>query len=94
MAQKPMKKRKPEVCPHCGAARNNEKSILAYVLLAWVFGVFGVHRFYAGQTRTAWVMLILTMTIIGAPITAVWALVDVIVGLVNYKTPENIFVKQ
>lgn len=47
-------------------------------LLAFFLGVFGVHRFYLGRTGSAVVMLILTLTLIGAFVSAVWAFVDFI----------------
>ena len=54
------------MCGRCGARltkpethRVSAKSRLATTLLALFLGVFGAHRFYAGQSGTAIVMLIL-----------------------------------
>ena len=47
----------------------------AYVLCVF-FGVLGAHRFYLGERKTATVMLAIGITIIGLPVTAVWAVTD------------------
>lgn len=54
----------------------SEKSRMAAFLLAWFLGCFGAHRFYVGKTGSAITMLILTLTIVGILITAIWALGD------------------
>lgn len=81
---------KAKACPKCGY-KVCDKSIAAYIILCWFFGVFGAHRFYARKTGSAIAMLILTCTIYGFIITSIWALVDFIVGLCNIPHPENIF---
>ena len=53
------------------------KSRLAAVLLAWFFGVFGVHRFYVGKVGTG-ILMILTLGGLG-----IWVLVDMIMILVG-----------
>lgn len=57
----------------------SDKAILPAFLLCFFLGVFGAHRFYAGQTRTAVMMLALTLIVVGAPVTAIWFLVDLVV---------------
>jgi TM2 domain-containing membrane protein YozV len=42
-------------------AEISPKSRLATVLLTCFLGIFGIHRFYIGKTRTAFVMLILSI---------------------------------
>ena len=65
------------------------KSRLATVLLACFLGIFGAHRFYIGKTRTAIVMLILSVfylvtvrfwgtVIISMAVVGFWALIDFI----------------
>ncbi|QAY66809.1 TM2 domain-containing protein [Paenibacillus protaetiae] len=49
--------------------------ILAYVL--WYFlGMIGGHRFYLGKIGTAVAQLILTLTVAGIIVTAIWWIVD------------------
>lgn len=81
-------------CPRCGYAPYDlSKSIWVYLLLCWLFGVFGAHRFYAGKKDSGVVMFILTITVVGSVITGIWALIDLIVGICNISTPNEIFEK-
>jgi TM2 domain-containing membrane protein YozV len=49
--------------------------LIAYVL--WYFlGIFGGHRFYMGKTGSAIAQLVLTITVIGVIVTAIWWIVD------------------
>ena len=82
---------KAKCCPKCGyGEKHTDKSIAVYLVLCWLLGLLGVHRFYAGKPGTGIFMLILTLTIVGMFITAIWALVDFIIGLCNINTPENV----
>ena len=45
-------------------------------LLAFFFGVFGIHRFYLGRNGSAATMLVLTLTAVGLLVTGPWALID------------------
>ena len=66
------------------------KSRLATVLLTCFLGIFGVHRFYIGKTRTAIVMLILSVfylvtvrfwgiiMVIPLAVVGLWVLIDFI----------------
>ncbi|MEP6729917.1 MAG: TM2 domain-containing protein [bacterium] len=65
------------VCTGCGVMQHtpeggSEKRILPAALLAFFFGIFGVHRFYAGKTGTGLLQLF-TLGGLG-----IWALVDFI----------------
>lgn len=51
-------------------------SRLAAYLLCVFLGVLGAHRFYLGERKTATVMLAIGITIIGLPVTALWAITD------------------
>ena len=100
---------KAKACPKCGFAQEdtliknanklvNGKSMLVYLLLAWFLGVFGGHRFYAGKTGSAVAMLLMStlgfFLVIPIIITAIWTLVDIIIGICNINTPEKIFTKK
>ena len=68
----------------------SSRSRLATVLLALFLGIFGVHRFYIGKTRTAIVMLILSILyivtvrlwgiimVISLAVAGLWAFIDFI----------------
>ena len=55
-----------------GLANGSDKRILPAFILCWFFGVFGVHRFYAGKV-TSGVFQLLTFGGLG-----IWALIDLI----------------
>jgi len=81
---------KAAVCPKCGVpqpdvARNNTLNTrwLATLLLCWLLGVFGVHRFYLGRNSTGILMLI-TLGGLG-----IWYLVDLILVIVGQMRDSN-----
>lgn len=79
-------------CPRCGYTSEDwSKSVAVYLLLCWLFGVFGVHRFYAGKIGSGVAMLIISLTIFGLFITIPWTLIDFIIGICNVSTPDRIF---
>ncbi|MGI9311288.1 MAG: NINE protein [bacterium] len=49
---------------------------MAYVLLI-LAGLLGGHRFYVGQKGTAIVILILTISVVGAIVSVAWVIVDI-----------------
>ena len=53
-----------------------EKKIKALVLCG-TLGMFGVHRFYLGKPVTATLQIILTLTLLGIYVNAVWLVVDI-----------------
>ncbi|MFT7536266.1 MAG: hypothetical protein ACI85K_002220 [Hyphomicrobiaceae bacterium] len=76
------------VPPVLGSARRDEQDddpecsdrlILPAFLMAFFVGPLGVHRFYCGKTGSGIAMLVLTLTIIGIFISAIWAFIDWIV---------------
>lgn len=70
---------------------NRKSKGIAYLL--WFFlGWFGVHRFYAGYTKSGVIQLLLSLSVIGLPIMAFWLLLDIflIPGLINDKNMELI----
>ncbi|MBO4632358.1 MAG: TM2 domain-containing protein [Lentisphaeria bacterium] len=60
----------------------NQKSRLAYILLAIFLGGFGVHNFYAGYNQKAVIQLLLTLflgwTVIVAIAVFVWVIIDIV----------------
>lgn len=52
------------------------KSRAALVIFATFLGPFGAHRFYAGKTGSAIVMLVLSLTFFGLAITGIWSFID------------------
>jgi TM2 domain-containing membrane protein YozV len=52
------------------------KNWVATMVLCWLFGAIGGHRFYTRKTNTAWVMLVLTILGVTAPISYIWSIVD------------------
>lgn len=62
-----------------------QKSKLVTFLLAFFFGVFGIHNFYLGKNGLGIIQLLLTILTfgIGAFITAPWALIEGILALAS-----------
>ncbi len=52
------------------------KNWMAAMSLCWFLGMYGAHRFYTGKTNSGWVMVVLTVLGITAPISAIWAVID------------------
>lgn len=65
--------------PSSRSSRGSDRKILPAFLLAWFFGLLGVHRFYAGRIGSGVAILILTCTVFGMIVTGIWVLVDLIV---------------
>ncbi len=85
-----------KACPKCGyQGTSSEKSMIAYVLLAFFLGTWGVHKFYAGRSGEGIAMLLMGtigwLLIIPGIIVCIWALIDFIVGIVNINEPKKIF---
>jgi TM2 domain-containing membrane protein YozV len=54
---------------------NKTEPLIGYVLL-FTLGWLGAHNFYLQRTGIAITQLILTLTVIGLPVTMVWVVVD------------------
>lgn len=59
------------------AVANDRNKIVAAVL-AFFFGTLGIHRFYLGRTGSDFVMLALSITVVGLLLAAPWALIDAV----------------
>ena len=81
------------VCIHCGCATGSigvSKEWLITLLLALFLGAFGVHRFYNKHMLTGAIMLILSLTGIGAGISLIWAIIDIVFIATNqFKRPDG-----
>ncbi len=56
--------------------KNRGKSMLVAYILWYFLGFLGAHRFYIGKKGSAITQLILTITIVGLIVNAVWWIVD------------------
>lgn len=61
----------------------SEKNWLTTVLLAWLVGYLGVHRFYVGKIGTG-ILMLLTCGGCG-----IWALIDLIMVLMGKFTDKD-----
>ncbi|GHT10330.1 hypothetical protein AGMMS4956_01490 [Bacteroidia bacterium] len=64
------------IAAHLIRFESNKRSLSVAFAFCLFFGMLGLHRFYLGKEGTAWAMFILTIAVIGTPITLVWTLVD------------------
>ncbi|MBY9062806.1 TM2 domain-containing protein [Sphingomonas yunnanensis] len=59
-----------------------DRSKYIAAVLAFLFGIFGIHRFYLGRVTSGIVMAVLTFTVIGALVTVPLSIVDMVRYLV------------
>lgn len=67
----------------------SQKSRLASLLLAFLFGGFGVHRFYVGRSATAVLQLLMTLSIVGLIVSFIWVWVDIIMIIAGSFRDKN-----
>ena len=69
--------------------------MVVYVLLAFFLGLWGAHKFYAGRNGEGVAMLLMGTIgwalIIPGIVVAFWALIDLIIGIININNPEKTF---
>lgn len=80
--------RRPGTYTSAPARPHSGRNKYVAALLAFFFGMLGIHRFYLGRTGSGILMLILTCTVIGGLATFIWSWVDTIRYLVM---PEQEF---
>nr|WP_296532747.1 TM2 domain-containing protein [uncultured Actinomyces sp.] len=67
-----------------GAYATPPKQWIVALLLAFFVGTFGIHNFYLGYTTRGIIQLVLAITLIGAPVAAIWAFVEFIMIIMRY----------
>jgi len=72
----------------------NKKSAPVAYLLWFFLGLFGGHNFYLKRTGVAVAQLILSITIVGMLVTAVWVLVDAFLIPGWVKAQNNLLATQ
>ncbi len=66
------------------------RSYVVTLLLSFLLGAFGAHRFYTGYTVIAIVQLVCTITGFGALFSCLWALVDTVsIALNKYEDADG-----
>jgi|TergutMp193P3_1026864.scaffolds.fasta_scaffold80471_2 TM2 domain-containing membrane protein YozV len=54
----------------------NKRSLSIALVYCIFFGIFGMHRFYIGKRDSGLTMLILSLIVVGLPITLLWNFID------------------
>lgn len=68
----------------------SKKSRLVACLLSLFLGMLGVHNFYAGKTAKGICQLVLTLTVVGSLVSAVWSFVEfLIIAVGKFKDSEG-----
>lgn len=62
----------------------SDKSAVVAGLLGLLLGPFGAHNFYLGYKSRAIIQLVLTLTILGAFISGIWAIGEAIMLFTGY----------
>ena len=77
-----------EICPNCGVrvisspgTTSMRQSKVTAALLALVLGVAGAHKFYLGNAKMGIIYILISVTVVGLPITFILSLYDFIVLL-------------
>lgn len=64
------------------AGQGTAKSRLAYLLLAWFVGIFGIHNFYVGRNGVGLAQLLITLLtgifVIPLIIVGIWVLIEMV----------------
>jgi TM2 domain-containing membrane protein YozV len=55
------------------------KSRIAYILLAWFLGIFGIHNFYSGHKKNGFIKLgLLVACGLGLIVNPIWSIIEMI----------------
>jgi len=90
-----------EICPHCGVRqggtthKSGPNRITAFVLAWFVFGAFGSHKFYLGQTGMGLFYLLMSLFFIWTIVVpVVFAFVAFVEGIIYLTTSDEDFARQ
>jgi len=73
----------------------SEKQKTTTILLAFFLGALGIHRFYVGKTGTGVIMLLLTLTIVGVYISGIWAIIDLVMIILDkFKDGKGLIISR
>jgi TM2 domain-containing membrane protein YozV len=73
----------------------SEKQKTTAILLAFFLGALGIHRFYVGKTGTGIIMLLLTLTIVGVYISGIWAIIDLVMIILDkFKDGKGLIISK
>ena len=64
--------------------RTPPKQWIIALLLAFFVGPLGFHNFYLGYNSRGLIQLLLSVIVIGLPITAIWAFIEFIMIIMRY----------
>lgn len=65
------------------------KNWVGAMMLCWLFGALGAHRFYTGKSNSAWAMAIMSITGCLYPISFIWSFIDGIAIALGKFTHED-----
>ena len=54
------------------------KSRIAYILLAWFLGFWGVHNFYSGNKKHGIIKLVMFFLCVGVLVNPIWSIIEMI----------------
>lgn len=88
-----------DICVKCGCKLKNAGALDGFsggtrqkvvaALLAFFLGTLGIHDFYLGYKGRGIIKIVLTVTVFGAIVSEIWALVDFITILTGSKKDAN-----
>ena len=64
--------------PAAPARPTTDRSRIVAAVLAFFIGTLGIHRFYLRRRKSAVLMLVLSVTVVGLLLTGPWALIDMV----------------
>lgn len=73
----------------------SRKSRGGALVLAFLLGALGVHRFYVGKVGTGIVMLVCSITVVGLIVSGIWTWVDIfLIATGNFKDKNGLVLEK